>query len=515
MLQNNRQTLKAALEEKFGNAAFNFTEKNGAAAFFIHPSSQTAIFNFLVYEEQWKYDVLKDVNLLYEPDHPVSEYVLVYVVASKLHKEEQYVHLPVAFSNGKANSLVHLYKTAEKFEQIVAEIYGISFVSKKIKLDDFPVPQPNVVTELAGAGATIAKHNDELQLAAVPEISVEKTTSVPQKKKKEIPVVTNVIAAGTGTFSRNLVKEKAERRERRSVATGGKLLAMLPSYRLPEETKFKVLYYLTPLVMAAAIFLFIKIGNNASNENEGYQNNSASGLSQNDKPEQSSMQQTDYNVVLPASSNGNKPAVNNMVPGLSVKEKDAKQKEKDNKAKKEAAEKSNNNMMGLPLTSQTTINPLAQNNEVAPVSFIPSERENKSFVPANNTQEAGNIKSPPVTQLKIDNKNEAVIAPTLKPEFPGGTAAMTKYLRKKLQMPDEAVDNNVDGNVVVRFLVDANGGISNIELSKKIGYGCDEVVERAIQSMPKWIPGKINGNAEPMPVKLSVKFLVKGNQPNP
>jgi TonB family protein len=517
MLQN-KQTLQAALEEKFGNAAFNFTETNGVTSFFINPSSQTAIFNFLVYEDQWKYDVLKDVNLLYEPDHAVSEYMLVYNIASKLHKEEHSVYLPVAFSDGKANSLVHLYKTAEKFEQIVTEVYGINFVSKKVKLDDFAMPKPGIVTELVTAEVNPADYDHNFATELLPERKPERTVAAPiAKTKKDAPVVAKVITSSATNFAESLTaKQETATKERRSslTLTGGKFLTALPSYKLPEETRFKVLYYLTPLVIAAAIFLFIRLGKQAEDESTALTANNST-IVDDTKPVSSSLEQSDYNVIVPTGSNNKPEKLLVNTPAANLKELQKKEKEKEKKKQELLA--SGNENAGLPLVSQPS-NTFTPGSEIAPVSFVATEKESKSFAPVSNMQEAGNIKTPPVTQqLTAGKKEEATVvsSATQKPEYPGGSAAMAKYLRRKLQMPDEAVDNNVDGNVVVRFMVDANGNISNVELSKKIGYGCDEVVERAIQSMPKWIPGKINGSTEAMPVKLSVKFLTKGNQPTP
>jgi hypothetical protein len=518
MLQN-KQTLQAALEEKFGNAAFNFTEKNGTGSFFINPSSQTAIFNFLVYEEQWKYDVLKDVNLLYEPDHPVSEYVLVYNVASKLHKTDYYIHLPVAFSNGKANSLSHLYKTADKFEQIVTEVYDISFVSKKVKLEDFTAPNAGATKELVTAEVSPADFNEDFVSLPTPDRKPEKTIASPvAKTKKDIASAAKVITTNVGNFAESLIpSQKKENKERGFSFTSGKLLTALPSYKLPEETRFKVLYYLTPLVVAAAIFLFIRFSNQSKDENTGLAASSPA-FTDNGKQASSSSDQSDYNVILPTGGNGKSEKTVVNTAAVTTKELQQKEKEKDKEKKKQEAIVNSNSNTGLPLLSQQPATVFTPNGEIAPVSFVATDKESKSFAPVTNNQEVVNIKTPPVSQqLTPEKKEEATVvsSATQKPEFPGGAAAMSKYLRRKLQMPDDAVDNNVDGNVVVRFMVDAKGNISNVELSKKIGYGCDEVVERAIQTMPKWIPGKVNGSVESMQVKLSVKFLVKGNQPTP
>ncbi|MCS6929360.1 MAG: TonB family protein [Saprospiraceae bacterium] len=89
-----------------------------------------------------------------------------------------------------------------------------------------------------------------------------------------------------------------------------------------------------------------------------------------------------------------------------------------------------------------------------------------------------------------------------KPEFPGGEAALTAYLQENLRYPRIAVENNIQGIVVVRFVVDTEGRISNVEVLKDIGGGCGAEAVRVIKSMPLWKPGEHNG------VRVNVRFVL-------
>ncbi|RZJ82284.1 MAG: energy transducer TonB [Flavobacterium sp.] len=78
-------------------------------------------------------------------------------------------------------------------------------------------------------------------------------------------------------------------------------------------------------------------------------------------------------------------------------------------------------------------------------------------------------------------------------EFPGGINQARQFLANNIQYPDEAVENEVNGTVQVKFTVEIDGSISNIVIVRKLGYGCDEEVIRVLKRMPKWTPAKLNG----------------------
>jgi len=78
-------------------------------------------------------------------------------------------------------------------------------------------------------------------------------------------------------------------------------------------------------------------------------------------------------------------------------------------------------------------------------------------------------------------------------EFPGGINQARQFLANNIRYPDEAVENGVNGTVQVKFTIELDGSISNIEIVKKLGYGCDEEVIRVLKRMPKWTPAKLKG----------------------
>ncbi|MBX7140594.1 MAG: TonB family protein [Chitinophagales bacterium] len=92
------------------------------------------------------------------------------------------------------------------------------------------------------------------------------------------------------------------------------------------------------------------------------------------------------------------------------------------------------------------------------------------------------------------------------PDFPGGQTELMKYLQKNLRYPPAARENGIEGRVVLQFVVDEQGTISDIQVLRDIGGGCAEEAVRVVKNMPPWKPGKQNGNPVKVYFKLPVTF---------
>lgn len=86
----------------------------------------------------------------------------------------------------------------------------------------------------------------------------------------------------------------------------------------------------------------------------------------------------------------------------------------------------------------------------------------------------------------------------------GGRGAFKKYLETNMRYPQQALDNKVEGRVTVQFTVETTGRLSDFNVLKGIGYGCDEEVIRLIKSGPKWVPTK--HDEEPVRDKVKVRL---------
>lgn len=92
------------------------------------------------------------------------------------------------------------------------------------------------------------------------------------------------------------------------------------------------------------------------------------------------------------------------------------------------------------------------------------------------------------------------------PEFPGGEHALMEFLRKNLHYPATARDQEVQGRVIVRFVVNEDGSVSDITILRDIGAGCGAEAVHVVKMMPKWKPGKQNGKPVKTYYNLPVMF---------
>lgn len=92
------------------------------------------------------------------------------------------------------------------------------------------------------------------------------------------------------------------------------------------------------------------------------------------------------------------------------------------------------------------------------------------------------------------------------PEFVGGQPALEKYLLNNLRYPSEALKNNIEGIVVVRFNIMKDGSIKDSQILRGIEASCNEEALRLIQNMPKWNAGKHNGKNVHCSYTLPIKF---------
>ena len=92
------------------------------------------------------------------------------------------------------------------------------------------------------------------------------------------------------------------------------------------------------------------------------------------------------------------------------------------------------------------------------------------------------------------------------PEYPGGSAAMMRYLAQNVKYPQAAQENGRQGKVVVQFVVDTDGSIINAHVLTSVDPDLDKEALRVIKSMPRWTPGKQKGKPVRVKYKVPVNF---------
>lgn len=94
-----------------------------------------------------------------------------------------------------------------------------------------------------------------------------------------------------------------------------------------------------------------------------------------------------------------------------------------------------------------------------------------------------------------NNNNEIYISVEQQAEFPGGQSALMNWLKDNMRYPESAKQNNIQGRVVVKFIIEKDGSPSGAEVVRGINPELDREALRIVSSMPKWQPGKNNGVA--------------------
>lgn len=119
---------------------------------------------------------------------------------------------------------------------------------------------------------------------------------------------------------------------------------------------------------------------------------------------------------------------------------------------------------------------------------------------------------PPAASSSDDEEEEDKVIYTKvekKAEFPGGKAELTKYLKKNLSYPQIAIDNNIQGNVVVKFVVSRTGDIKDVKVTRGVDPSLDDEAIRVVKSMPKWTPAEQRNKPCNSYFTLPVNFKLK------
>lgn len=93
-----------------------------------------------------------------------------------------------------------------------------------------------------------------------------------------------------------------------------------------------------------------------------------------------------------------------------------------------------------------------------------------------------------------------------KPEFPGGGTQLVNFINTNRRYPAEAYSSGIEGRVTCSFVVNCDGSVSNVSIVRGVEHSLNKEAMRIISKMPKWSPGKIEGNPVPVRVICAVPF---------
>lgn len=144
-------------------------------------------------------------------------------------------------------------------------------------------------------------------------------------------------------------------------------------------------------------------------------------------------------------------------------------------------------------------------NEIVDVTFIPVEVANEREE-AERARLQAELAAELQKEAEAEDPNKIYDKVEVMPEYPGGAAAFMRYLAQNVKYPTVAQENGTQGIVVVQFVVDADGSVTNAHVITSVDPYLDEEALRVIKSMPRWTPGKLNGKPVRVKYTTPIKF---------
>ena len=140
------------------------------------------------------------------------------------------------------------------------------------------------------------------------------------------------------------------------------------------------------------------------------------------------------------------------------------------------------------------------NKEVAKISIVSVDQDRELPPPPVIVQPVQTVEEPE------DQIFEIVENPAVPPT--GDIPSLLKWIANHIEYPQSALDNNIQGKVVLRFVVEKDGSIGDIVVARKVDPALDKEAVRVLKSMPKWKPGKQRGKAVRSYFTLPIAFVL-------
>lgn len=153
-----------------------------------------------------------------------------------------------------------------------------------------------------------------------------------------------------------------------------------------------------------------------------------------------------------------------------------------------------------PSTQQQPPQTQQSSNKIVIGSFDVKGRDENSTVGVT-------VASTPVKPREDENKKFDVVEQM--PSFPGGQTALITYLSNNVKYPVICEENGAECRVIVQFIVGKDGNISNVQIAKGNDYFLEHEAIRVVKAMPKWIPGKQNGQNIMVRYTLPITFRLQ------
>jgi protein TonB len=155
------------------------------------------------------------------------------------------------------------------------------------------------------------------------------------------------------------------------------------------------------------------------------------------------------------------------------------------------------------------LKPVVTDDTTEITKFIPTTDELINSVTDGNVDDTVKFIEPADPVLPPDNTPRIIVEEM--PEFPGGNSELLKFIGENLNYPADAQDNNVQGRVTLKFVVNRDGSVDRIEIIRGVDPSLDNEAIRVIKSLPRFKPGKQDGVPVPVWFSIPVVFQLRVN----
>lgn len=151
--------------------------------------------------------------------------------------------------------------------------------------------------------------------------------------------------------------------------------------------------------------------------------------------------------------------------------------------------------------------------EEPPELDVPPPPQEEIIEEKNTEKEPEAVVAPPPPvkkgpETKVQVAEEIIEFPDVEAQFPGGTAAMIKWINENVQYPQTSIEMDEQGKVFLAFVVEPDGSITNIVVQRGVSKDLDREAKRVVRSMPKWVPGEAGGRKARTRCRLPINFTL-------
>lgn len=152
---------------------------------------------------------------------------------------------------------------------------------------------------------------------------------------------------------------------------------------------------------------------------------------------------------------------------------------------------------------------IVDNNTEIEETKIESSEATTSAISGPVGHATGPVVAGPVVTEEASDEGEIFQVVEEMPSFPGGEEALMNYLSKNIKYPSIALENNIQGRVMISFVVNKDGSIVEPQVIKPVDASLDKEALRVVKAMPKWKPGRQRGKAVRVKYTVPVLFRIR------